>query len=203
MKTRCSVWAPSGIHRGSIMQSRTRMRAEMPTLTSRAAITCTIKRCRAGTSQQVLAHQTSSALTGLYPTFWDKMMSALSNLLPGKEIVRTVADRRAAGRSLRKEVPRSSHAEWSPASDRPDPISLLEEQNLSRQAQLVPIRYGRMATSPLILLRSAVTWGEAIDSSALLLPSRSRMPTKPGKITPLLLPQSRRAESLLKREAQG
>ncbi|SRR6266566_2289197 len=120
MKTRCSGWAPSGIHRGSIMQSRTRMLAEMPTLTSRAAITCTIKRCQAGTSQQVLAHQTSSALTVLYPTFWDKIMSALSNPLPGKEIVRTVADRRAAGRSLRKEVPRSSHAEWSPASDRPD-----------------------------------------------------------------------------------
>ena len=107
-------------------------------------------------------------------------MSASYTPLPGKEFVRTVADRRATGRALRKEVPRSSHAEWSPVAERPDPISLLEEQNLSRQAQLVPIRYGRMAASPLILLRSAVTWGEAIDSSALLLPSRSRMPTKSG-----------------------
>ena len=82
-------------------------------------------------------------------------MSALSNPLPGKEIVRTVADRRAAGRSLRKEVPRSSHAEWSPASERPDPIRLLEEQNLTRQAQLVPIRYGRMVASPFGFLRGA------------------------------------------------
>src|SRR2546430_15508581 len=83
------------------------------------------------------------------------MMSASYTPLPGKEFVRTVADRRAAGRALRKEVPRSSHAEWSPASERPDPISLLEEQNVSRQAQLVPIRYGRMAASPFAFLRGA------------------------------------------------
>src|SRR6266576_1164495 len=94
------------------------------------------------------------------------MMSASSTPLPGKEFVLSVADRRAAGRALRKEMPRSSHAEWSPVADRPDPISLLEEQNVSRQAQLVPIRYGRMAASPLILLRSAVTWGEAIGCTA-------------------------------------
>src|SRR5438477_3811472 len=83
------------------------------------------------------------------------MMSASSTPLPGKEFVRTVADRRATGRALRKEVPRSSHAEWSPVADRPDPISLLEEQNVSRQAQLVPIRYGRMAASPFGFLRGA------------------------------------------------
>src|SRR5438270_778093 len=83
------------------------------------------------------------------------MMSASYTPLPGKEFVRTVADRRATGRALRKEVPRSSHAEWSPVADRPDPISLLEDQNLFRQAQLVPIRYGRMAASPFGFLRGA------------------------------------------------
>src|SRR6266550_5510463 len=83
------------------------------------------------------------------------MMSASSTPLPGKEFVRTVADRRAAGSALRKEMPRSSHAQWSPASERPDPIRLLEEQNLSRQAHLVPIRYGRMAASPFGFLRGA------------------------------------------------
>src|SRR5207244_891036 len=83
------------------------------------------------------------------------MMSASSTPLPGKEFVRTVADRRAAGRALRKEVPRSSHAEWSPVADRADPISLLEEQNLTRLAQLMPIRYGRMAASPFGFLRGA------------------------------------------------
>src|SRR5213080_3718542 len=83
------------------------------------------------------------------------MMSASYTPLPGKEFVRTVADRRATGRALRKEVPRSSHAEWSPVADRPDPISLLEEQNLTRQVQLVLIRYGRMAASPFGFLRGA------------------------------------------------
>ena len=130
-------------------------------------------------------------------------MSASYTPLPGKEFVRTVADRRATGRALCKEMPRSSHAEWSPASERPDPISLLEEQNVSRQAQLVPIRYGRMAASPLILPRSVATWGEAIASSAPLLTSPRSTPTKPGKITPLLLPQSSRAGYLLKGQAQG
>src|SRR5947209_2834918 len=66
----------------------------------------------------------------------------------------TVADRRAAGRSLRKKVTRSSHAEWSPA-DRPDPVSLLEEQNRMRFAHLVPIRYERMTTSPFAFLRGS------------------------------------------------
>src|SRR5579864_2768277 len=73
MKTRSSIWAPSGIHRGSIMQSRTRMGAEMPTLTSRAAITGTIQQRRAGTTQQVLVHQTSEALTRPYQTLLDKL----------------------------------------------------------------------------------------------------------------------------------
>jgi uncharacterized protein (DUF2252 family) len=82
-------------------------------------------------------------------------MGALHNPVPEKQISRTVADRRAAGRSLRKEVPRYSHEEWSPAPDRPDPISLLEEQNLSRQVQLLPIRYSRMAASPFGFLRGA------------------------------------------------
>src|SRR6266446_3020806 len=80
-------------------------------------------------------------------------MRASHNLVPEKQISRMVADRRAAGRSRRKEVPRYSHEEWSPAPDRPDPISLLEEQNLSRQAQLLPIRYSRMAASPFGFLR--------------------------------------------------
>ena len=68
---------------------------------------------------------------------------------------RTLAERRAFGRSLRERVPRSSHAEWSPAADRPDPINLLEEQDRSRLAQLVPIRYGRMIGSPLSFLRGS------------------------------------------------
>ncbi|MDQ6659464.1 MAG: DUF2252 domain-containing protein, partial [Chloroflexota bacterium] len=68
---------------------------------------------------------------------------------------RTLAERRAAGRELRNKVSRSSHARWAPAADRPDPLSLLEEQNRSRLAHLVPLRYSRMAVSPFTFLRGS------------------------------------------------
>jgi uncharacterized protein (DUF2252 family) len=67
----------------------------------------------------------------------------------------TLADRRAAGRELRTKVPRSSHAEWTAAANRPDPLSLLEEQNRTRLPHLVPLRYARMAVSPFTFLRGS------------------------------------------------
>jgi uncharacterized protein (DUF2252 family) len=67
----------------------------------------------------------------------------------------SIEERRAQGRALRAKTPRSSHADWSPASDRPDPISLLEESNKTRVASLVPIRYGRMSLSPFAFLRGS------------------------------------------------
>jgi uncharacterized protein (DUF2252 family) len=67
----------------------------------------------------------------------------------------TVAQRQAAGKALRDATPRSSHAAWAPASDRPDPIDLLEAQAQTRISELVPIRYGRMLASPFAFLRGA------------------------------------------------
>ena len=51
--------------------------------------------------------------------------------------------------------PRSGQGEWEPASDRPDPVELLEEQAASRVQELVPIRYGRMLVSPFTFFRGA------------------------------------------------
>jgi uncharacterized protein (DUF2252 family) len=59
------------------------------------------------------------------------------------------------GRAARSATPRSSHGEWAPAADRPDPIELLEEQAANREPSLVPIRYGRMAVSPFAFYRGA------------------------------------------------
>jgi len=68
------------------------------------------------------------------------------------------ADQRAAkGRAARGEAPRSSHAGWEPAHDRPDPVALLEEQAATRVPGLVPIRYGRMLVSPLTFYRGAAS----------------------------------------------
>jgi uncharacterized protein (DUF2252 family) len=61
----------------------------------------------------------------------------------------------ALGKELRNKVPRSSHEEWKPAPDRPDPIVLLEASNQGRLPELVPIRYGRMLASPFAFLRGA------------------------------------------------
>jgi uncharacterized protein (DUF2252 family) len=67
----------------------------------------------------------------------------------------TVAERAAAGKEARQAAPRSSHGAWAPASDRPDPIAVLEQQATSRVPELVPIRYGRMAASAFAFFRGA------------------------------------------------
>ena len=51
--------------------------------------------------------------------------------------------------------PRSSHAELSHATNRPDPVSLLEQQAITRVPELLPIRYGRMLVSPFTFFRGA------------------------------------------------
>jgi uncharacterized protein (DUF2252 family) len=83
-------------------------------------------------------------------------LSIANDPLPVDEyihVIGTVASRLAAGKALRKQVPRRSHAEWSAATDRPDPVSLLEEQNRSRLEYLVPLRFERMSVSPFTFLR--------------------------------------------------
>ena len=67
----------------------------------------------------------------------------------------TVDQRLARGRAARQHVPRSGHGRWEPAPNRPDPITLLEEQAQSRVPELVPIRYGRMLASPFTFYRGA------------------------------------------------
>jgi uncharacterized protein (DUF2252 family) len=67
----------------------------------------------------------------------------------------TRAERSAAGKAMRASTPRSSHAGWTTAADRDDPIDLLESQNRSRVQELVPIRFGRMMTSPFAFLRGS------------------------------------------------
>jgi uncharacterized protein (DUF2252 family) len=67
----------------------------------------------------------------------------------------TPAERAARGRKLREQVPRSSHAEFSPDGQRPDPVDLLMAQSAGRVPDLVPIRYGRMLASPFSYFRGA------------------------------------------------
>ena len=75
------------------------------------------------------------------------------------------AERRAEGKVLRVRVPRSAHGEWAPAPDRPDPVAVLEGQAASRVPGLVPIRHGRMMSSPFAYYRGAAAM-MAADLSA-------------------------------------
>src|SRR5207302_6449788 len=96
------------------------------------------------------------------------MMNTLNSPVLTEPGHRTLAEGRAMGRELRKRVPRSSHAACSPAADRPDPIGLLEEQDRSRLAQFVPIRYTRMVASPFGFLRgSAVVMAEDLAATPI------------------------------------
>src|SRR5262249_4331572 len=65
------------------------------------------------------------------------------------------ADREARGKDARTQVPRESHAVFEPPADRPDPVTLLEDQAASRLPDLVPVRYGRMSVSPFAFFRGA------------------------------------------------
>jgi uncharacterized protein (DUF2252 family) len=65
----------------------------------------------------------------------------------------SVDERRARGKEARDRAPASSHAGWTPATDRPDPVGLLEEQNATREPDLVPVRHGRMLVSPFSFYR--------------------------------------------------
>ena len=67
----------------------------------------------------------------------------------------TTTDRREQGRSLRADVPRSVHGDWSAAARTRDPVAVLEQQAATRVAELVPVRYERMAESPFAFYRGA------------------------------------------------
>ncbi|MFC5947964.1 DUF2252 domain-containing protein [Pseudonocardia lutea] len=64
-------------------------------------------------------------------------------------------ERYALGRSLRREVPRSSLADWSPDNRRIGAVESVIATNEGRVARLVPVRIGRMSASPYAYLRGA------------------------------------------------
>ncbi|MEE4419293.1 DUF2252 domain-containing protein [Streptomyces bugieae] len=67
----------------------------------------------------------------------------------------TPAERARRGKAARERVPRSSHAEFEPGPDRPDPVEVLDRQSAGRVPDLVPVRYGRMLESPFSFYRGA------------------------------------------------
>jgi uncharacterized protein (DUF2252 family) len=67
------------------------------------------------------------------------------------------APARAEGKAARDRCPRSSHAGWTPPEHRPDPIELLQRDDIDRLPELLPIRYARMAETPFTFYRGAAS----------------------------------------------
>src|SRR6476646_4768341 len=67
----------------------------------------------------------------------------------------SVDDRKARGLEAVDRAPLASHTKWGPAAGRPDPVALLEEQDITREPDLVPVRHGRMMVSPFTFYRGA------------------------------------------------
>jgi uncharacterized protein (DUF2252 family) len=59
------------------------------------------------------------------------------------------------GKEAQNRTPLSSHTGWMPATDRPDPVALLQDQDATREPDLVPVRHGRMLVSPFTFYRGA------------------------------------------------
>ncbi|MFM1966987.1 MAG: hypothetical protein RL134_2712 [Actinomycetota bacterium] len=66
---------------------------------------------------------------------------------------RTPEERRARGKAARDALPRKAQAQWAPDPHRPDPISLLEEQEQTRVPSLLPLRHERMGVSAFTFYR--------------------------------------------------
>ena len=67
----------------------------------------------------------------------------------------TIEERFIAGKELQKTIPAEMLGVYEPTGNRPDPVSILEEQAKTRLSELVPIRYSRMLVSPFAFLRGA------------------------------------------------
>jgi uncharacterized protein (DUF2252 family) len=80
----------------------------------------------------------------------------------------SLAERVATGREARKRAPRSSLGDWRPSPGRPDPVGVLVRQGETRVQELLPIRYGRMLSSPFAFLRggAAIMAHDLVDEPA-------------------------------------
>ena len=84
----------------------------------------------------------------------------IAKLLPNRRFdlgrkIESWQHRHAEGKALRRAAPLESHAKYTPAKDRPDPLQLLAKSNAGRQAHFIPLRMGRMASSPFAYLRGS------------------------------------------------
>ena len=66
-----------------------------------------------------------------------------------------IDERGAKGTAAQERAPLPAHAVRVPAPARPSPVDSLEEQEATREPDLVPVRHGRMMVSPFTFYRGA------------------------------------------------
>jgi len=88
-------------------------------------------------------------------------IAAIAQRLERPRRAMTAAESFAAGRELRRQVPRESQGTWETREGREEPLALLRSQEESRLAELLPLRHERMALSPFSFYR-----GNAIGMAA-------------------------------------
>jgi len=87
------------------------------------------------------------------------MKSSLPNGAPSTALADGAAppsqreSRKARGKALRKDCPRSGHADVILGQGKRDPLDLIEESNKGRVEKLLPIRFTRMAESAFAFFR--------------------------------------------------
>ena len=91
----------------------------------------------------------------------------------------SVKERFAIGKALRDKVPRTDHAYVKKSHARPDPIAILEQQNVNRVQKLVPVRFSRMLASPFAFLRGSRP--APLSRCASWAVTRTRRPTRPAR----------------------
>jgi uncharacterized protein (DUF2252 family) len=94
-----------------------------------------------------------------------KSLQPVDNKNPAFMAHRSPAELEAMGKALRNKCPRSSHAEWKPPRDRPDPVRLVLEADEGRVPELLPLRHGRMVLSPFTFYRGSAL-AMAVDLAA-------------------------------------
>lgn len=79
----------------------------------------------------------------------------LDDLRYKSEITESVEKKLELGKQLREKVLREDLGDWTPPTNRRDPIDIIMESNEGRLEDLIPIRHGRMMVSPFTFLRGS------------------------------------------------
>ena len=67
------------------------------------------------------------------------------------EKTNSLAEQKERGRKLRKQVPRSTMADWTPPSDRRPATKILADQETTRVPELVPVSYTHLRAHETVL----------------------------------------------------